>query len=1089
VHQIDTPEQRWADLRAIGEPPPLTPDVFLASREAARVKLNEVFSGATRQLKVETRFPNQVKDFVAAYMATIAEDAKIDTMGRCLVISSPEAWNAITALRDAHVLIADFDVDVSEGAILLDRARRAGHAVVFGSMPGGIPHPNAVPIPNPNSYQVQEALKKAGYNEERARILAQKSDGNLNTLLRCLQNLSIMPEWAQATDAAELVIAELLGAWNEGAEADRAVVEKLSGKVYGEWIGIIREITFRPGAPLIHREGVWKMAARYEGWYSLGPRLFDNHLDLLKEVATIVLRERDPKLELPVEKRFTALVRGKVQSYSRLLRAGLAESLALLGSHSKALTSCSTGKSEATAVLTVRDVLEGADWVLWASLNDFLALLAEAAPGEFLDAVESALNSEASPFDAVFAQEGVGVYGSNYTTGLLWALETLAWDPEHLTRVVVLLGELAARDPGGNWGNRPERSLCTILLPWLPQTCAPVSKRRTAVATLLGEFPDVAWKLLLAMMPSAQEISTRTRKPAWREMIPDEWTEGVTRQEYREQVLAYSELAIDAAKPDPTKLAELVAHLDDFLPQSRDRLLAHLGSETVLSMAREDRLRLWTALVDLVSKHTRFADANWAMRPEVLSVVTSVAERLSPDSPIYLHQRLFGEREVGLYEKKGDYEEQQKQLDRRRQEAVHEVFALGGMEAVLEFAKAVESPWRAGFAFGMKSNTKLDKKILPSLLESESKPLAQFAGGYVWARFRARGWNWIDNINTSRWAPSQKGQLLAYLPFTHDAWERSTRFLGEDESPYWSKASANPYQVEGGLELAIDRLLKHDRPYAALGCLGRVLHGGQTLNSQQAVRVLQAVRDSPRGTQALDAHHVSEVIEALQKNLETNAEDLYQLEWAFLPLLNRHEGASPKLLEQRLADDPAFFCEVIRTVFRSKKEARPAEELPIERQKIAENAFRLLHEWKTPPGSRKGGTYDGEALTDWLKQVKAACAETGHLEVALSSVGQVLTHAPPDPDGLWPHHSAARELNARDANDMRDGFRNQLFNSRGVYYSTGGHEERELADRYRSQAEGLESRSYHRLAKSLRELADSYVRDAERQAASDPFGD
>lgn len=39
--------------------------------------------------------------------------------------------------------------------------------------------------------------------------------------------------------------------------------------------------------------------------------------------------------------------------------------------------------------------------------------------------------------------------GRNYMTGLLWAMETLAWDAEYLTRVIVILGELAARDPGG----------------------------------------------------------------------------------------------------------------------------------------------------------------------------------------------------------------------------------------------------------------------------------------------------------------------------------------------------------------------------------------------------------------------------------------------------------------------------------------------------------------------------------------------------------------------------------------------------------------------------------------------------------------
>ena len=83
-----------------------------------------------------------------------------------------------------------------------------------------------------------------------------------------------------------------------------------------------------------------------------------------------------------------ARIHGKVLTHSELLRNGLAESLALVGSHSQALTSCSFGKAAAVAHLAVRDILDDADWVLWASLNDLLPLLAEAAPGAFLNAVE-----------------------------------------------------------------------------------------------------------------------------------------------------------------------------------------------------------------------------------------------------------------------------------------------------------------------------------------------------------------------------------------------------------------------------------------------------------------------------------------------------------------------------------------------------------------------------------------------------------------------------------------------------------------------------------------------------------------------------
>ena len=50
-----------------------------------------------------------------------------------------------------------------------------------------------------------------------------------------------------------------------------------------------------------------------------------------------------------------------------------------------------------------------------------------------------------------------------------------------------------------------------------------------------------------------------------------------------------------------------------------------------------------------------------------------------------------------------------RELDERRQHAILEVFAAGGVEGVLQFAKAVESPWRVGVAFGAIAAHRVDE--------------------------------------------------------------------------------------------------------------------------------------------------------------------------------------------------------------------------------------------------------------------------------------------------------------------------------------------------------------------------------------------
>lgn len=171
-------------------------------------------------------------------------------------------------------------------------------------------------------------------------------------------------------------------------------------------------------------------------------------------------------------------------------------------------------------------------------------------------------------------------------------------------------------------------------------------------------------------------------------------------------------------------------------------------------------------------------------------------------------------------------------------------------------------------------------------------------------------------------------------------------------------------------------------------------------------------------------------------------------------------------------------------IYRSNKEGKSEQELSEQDRNIATNAWRLLNEWRTPPGTQPDGVFSREQFTQWLEQVKATCAETGHLEVALSSVGKVLFYCPPDPQGLWIDQAAAEALNARDAEDMRSGFRSEAFNSRGIHWvDPTGKPERELAEHYRQKAEEIENEGYQRFAVTLRSLSGSYDRDADRIVA------
>jgi len=466
------------------------------------------------------------------------------------------------------------------------------------------------------------------------------------------------------------------------------------------WINKAREILHHPDSPLSLKNGQWKISDRMELWNSLGSRIFDQNLDTLKSIVVAVLTERDPSFEIPAEDRYAASIYGKKLTHSPVIRKGLAESLAILGNNPNAFSNCSVDKAEATAVLAVREIFTNADWTLWGSLDRLLPTLAEAAPNEFLNAVESTLRLSSCPFDRLFSQEGNGITGENYLTGLLWALEGLAWDEKHLVRVCVILGELGSHDPGGQWANRPANSLTTILLPWLPQTLASIEKRKVAIQTLYKEWPDIGWELIVKLLPNQHQISSGSHKPSWRKTIPDDWKKGVTHQEYWEQVSFYAELAVSWAGCDAIRLSELIDHFHNLPKPTFDHLIEILSSDAITSLQEEMRLSIYNHLTKFTNKHRRFADAKWALSDDLLTIIEAVAAKIAPSNPFNLYQHLYSSRDFDLYEEKGNWEKQSQKLDERRKTAIEEIFQQGGIDAVIRFAESVKYPVQVGHAIG-----------------------------------------------------------------------------------------------------------------------------------------------------------------------------------------------------------------------------------------------------------------------------------------------------------------------------------------------------------------------------------------------------
>jgi hypothetical protein len=1070
----------------------LLQELFLLGRNVAVEKVSQVFDGQLKELCLRTRYPKELDSFVAACLAQRGELDK-GAGERCLFVRNRETWQRLCETEPPHrIFVAhpelDFEAHKTE---LLQQARVREHSVIYAITNPRPDTAEVVDLRQPKKYEVQETLKKHQVPEDEANRLAQRSNGNVYLLVQLVSDTTERRKWAAQDVGYRLRWLALLGGWNDSSKKDKAVIGEIADEPYEGWVQILYPYTRQEEPPVLLEGNNFRPVSRYETWQQLGHNLSDKDLLRFKDVAIKILSETEPAFDLPPEKRqYAGLQRDLPETCTPALRRGIAETLALLSGQGQALT-VSPNTAQSTSEAVVWSLLNGADWKRWASLSSDLPLLAEAAPEAFLSALKNTLQKpNESPLNDLFAANDGSFFGRNYHCGLLWALEVLAWYPDYLCSVSIILAQLASYPLPKNLGNNPLDCLRSIFLTWLPQTLGTIEQRRVAVEKVIEENAETGWQLLLELLPAAHQSGSYNQKPVWRDWLDGHWKEGVTRQEMTRQIQNYAELAVQCAFKDIIKLNELIARWDNLPPDVFEKVLEHLKSPVVRDLPEAERFILWQKLTDESSRHRRFAKADWAMPDEELKKLEAAAEAIKPVSPAILYQRLFNDYEHHFFtQDTSNYGEQRDALAAERSQAVLAIIKEGGVEAVIKIAKSVKLPVEIGMALGRVGNQEFDLFLLPKHLENNEKPILEMVKGYIWARYFTASFAWVQGFNLTTWSVTQKAKFFSAMPFEAQVWRAAEQALGDKKNEYWDSIRPNSFQAGKDLIEAISKAVENKRGDIAVNGINCLIHTKQQIPTPLATAAVRCMIENYPKNLFLDQYELVEIIKHLQSAPDADINDLSWIEFQSLKLLDHTNGASPVILERRMSAEPKFFHETMTLAFRSERDIGKPKELDEHQSKLASHVFGLLHHWQTPPGTTKSGTIDEENFKAWIVETKKLSEESGHWAIAQQLIGQALTHGPAGLVGLLNYPEAAKILDHKDFEEMRRGFSIALFNSRGVHGFSSGSQELEIAKGYRDHAQKYELAGFTRIAVTLRSIADSYQRDAEREAKRDPYGE
>ena len=1030
------------------------------------------------------------KDEALAFLNCLFRDGDVPAHhgDRVAVFDSPQTLRTLAAASSTFIpIVSNEDTERELAGIYRQR-----HCIVLRPRNAADREPDIALKPLRHE-AFEAALADMGIDRHDADRLARASGRSPTILRRRLSKIDAIrtPPWAADLGIARSLIPLVMaGAWHRESSADCEILSALADADYQQVEETLTRLLDLEDCP------VWSVAehrgvvSKLDALFAISRSVTEKHIEDFLELAEYVLSESDPSLELPERDRWAAGLYGKTRDHSSALRDGICETLVLLAVHGNDLFQRRLGTDVEQRVSSlVERLLTPLALEKLLSHESNLPLYAEAAPEAFLELIENDLRQEAPVLQGLMKPVSDPLFTGPSRTGLLWALDCLAWNPQHLSRVSLIFAQLALTKIDDNVANKPIDGLAAIYCCWMPQTAASLDDRIKGLQLLMCRFPEIAWQICMQQIESYQ-IAIPSYRPRWRADAA-----GAGEVVDSRERLAFARQALDLALAWPrhtsTMLGDLIQRLDGMSDKYQSDVwdLIDTWSETETDESTKAKLR---------EQIRRFALTTRGQQQDSESATQDRArnayEQLAPRDPVNRHAWLFADEwirySVGeLDGEEPDFSKREDRIDKLRTAAMADIWAERGLDGVVSLLTAGDGAHAVGrYATPFATGQNAAADVLRACLSDSSNPsqkLNAFMQGFMWAidasERDALLLEFAGMVSTD-----QKVRLLTCAPFSHQTWRLLDQHFPDVRDGYWREVLPRWNQhSESELNELIDRLLEVERPWPAFHTVSR---DWDKIETSRLKRLLMAVATTVNtdGTIAPDAFDISRALDALDGRPGVTQAEMAQLEFAFIAALREYDGSHgiPNL-ERQIEDSPVLFVQALALLFkRDDGGDDPPEwriENPAQRTVAATAAYRLFDRIQRIPGTDANGNISARDLHRWVTEVRRLCREYSRVDIGDQYIGQLLSKAPADADGLWPCRPVCEVMETVSAEHIARGFHIGVNNARGVHWrGEGGDQERELAAKYRSWAQQLDF-EFPYVSSVLERIAAGYDHDATRE--------
>ena len=940
----------------------------------------------------------------------------------------------------------------------------------------------------PRTYStISASLQRAGMDINKANKLVSETHGLFVPLKKKLFNGAYLkePRWLKGLQRNIKDTALLIGQWTD-CDGDRAVIECLSGIRYQDFISEIKEYA-KDEDPFIIIVDIdsakeYYLASAENAWDYID---VDNDSEIwkkFKDVLLEVINEAEKLFTYSSQEKLVAQFKGEKLFWSAVIRKGMLRSL-IMKAYYKKDNNCQVQLD--ALVNKILGYIQTSEQ--WHYISKFFVDLCEVSPNSVLNKIEEEQINPTGLMELFENQSSDFLFSKNDYIEILWGVEEFLVQKEYASRAyewLLYLDNLSFEYKSNSLKDIFGKLLCT----WHNFSAFSKSDDKIEIAEKALAKDRNAWAHIFGALPKGhRSILGDLHVPNYRNHVE----EGIiTRKEMFDTNLGYIYLLLKATDFNPKRWNDLLEIYDVVDSEIQKKIKEKLLFE-IVQMDDDERLIIKNNIRRLVYRHRYFASAEWAMGEDLIGELLEILDSIHFTQKEYDFEYLFTPSYDGIIldpipynaDDKIDINESKTKnfLVQKINEFKQNNYSL---ELLSKLCAQEEHSCLGRVLADYWAGVDFDKNVFVSLYNCQNKH--EMAIEYIEGLAR-RGVDVYTNVNELSECVELDDDFRIIL--------FRTEALYTDKKPSVDNASVEIKRAfwkdfrwfsSNNMDWAVAECQQYGTVNSYLDLLYR-FHENKNLTPEQLLEKMQGIDVMERGNvNSLTDYYLKELLRPLQEQYITDQEKcakIAHIEIAFLYLLDWDDM---KCFQKEIKYDPVMYAEMVSIIFRHEgddSEERKTEEF----QNYAKVIWELFYMAKFCP-CEENGIVSYREIKAWVDKLIRILDSNHQKEMFGYVLGRLFAYAPKAANGHYPCEAVCQIIEEYGDECLLNEYSCELFNKRGVFSPTAGKAEKDIAERYKENAEFL-SIKYPKTANVFFKISQSYRYDSdmERRRAENSY--